>query len=148
MNIKIEHIISSTSKEIYEFSCVGDNEWRYKGIMYSNRDDSKDKWGEKWGKKEKEKEILTLAKKLVNKYDPKITSTKEILRVFYAYYEEDFEYEVLEIENKWMPTCNKTKHGLTRYYGSYPGDTPKISKEEIKEKISKTITKNIKVFLK
>ena len=129
--VEIEYHVSETEKEIYGFSQTG-NTYTYDGIMYSNRDDSGDKWGENWMVKERADEL----EKLDSKYE------EEDLR--------DWEYDELyfEISRKYNPTCNKTIHGKIRHSGLSFGYSrgeeqykPKMSYQELETAILKAISR-------
>jgi hypothetical protein len=145
--VKIEHKIDSTSKEIYEFEKVG-NGYVYVGIMYSHRDGVGDMWGEEWrSEKDYEKALDDYAKSQGYKdYDNMEDHYEYIVESHHA-------PEISDIDDRFNPVCNKTKHGEIRYSGCYWGYgdheekyTPKISEAEIKLKILEK-TRKIKVDL-
>ncbi|MHA2047742.1 MAG: hypothetical protein ACW99G_23410 [Candidatus Thorarchaeota archaeon] len=137
MDIKIEHIIDETSKEIYKFRECGDS-WDYVGIFYSHRDDADDVWGDEWSEHYADKrseELNAVAESLG------LESTSEMCGWDWDTHGHHFE----EVKRKYNPVCQKTKHGKTRYSGSHGGrrdhPTPKISVDEIKAEILKQISK-------
>ena len=147
MNIQIEYIINSKSKEIYRFESHMLGVWQYVGIMYSNRNDETDVWGDKWNdhyKKVRDEELNILANK--NGYD----NLNEWL-------DEDphtnYNIELGKILLKYNPCCNKTLDGRPYYHGrswSYGYDKdrplPIMTEDQIKNAILRQTT-NIEIKL-
>lgn len=149
--ISIHHKIDETSKEIYEFERTSSNTWDYVGIYFSHRNDEDDVWGDEWGKFYEDLKILE-KDRIAESFG--YSGHSEMLDGFDYY---SYEYDKLrEIDTKYNPICQKTKHGKTYYSGmSWGCNTkdkdrskyiPKISKEEIKEEILRQTSK-IKINL-
>lgn len=129
--VNIEYKVSPTEKEIYSFTQSGDT-YIYSGIMYSNRDDNKDKWGEVWGEDDREEAIKDL-----HQMDR----------------DEEMPYWFLGarmniINEKYNPCCNKTIHGKVRHHGESWGyghnkdkPIPKLDRKQLEALIIKKIVK-------
>jgi hypothetical protein len=164
MQVKIEHIIDETSKEIYTFEGYG-NTWEYTGIEFSNRNNAKEQWGEDWGKRQLIRDLNALGKKYVSssvdleKYKKDIEfygNIAEFILVEDLYDVSkigcwELEFQIGKIKRKWNPVANKTKKGEIRWSGVYFGlekePKPKLSKAEIKKKIRQKIAENMEIQL-
>lgn len=143
MKVTIKHRINNTLIEFYTFEIYGSS-ISYEGIMYSRRAHSKDLWGHEWDKyfdKQKKKEF----KEVDNNYDNgKISS------------EWEYQSTISKVRDKYNPTChyikdgkrvNSYSEGVKSYYsGSFGPNSPKpkLSKEQIKEKIGKILAGKVK----
>lgn len=143
MKIEIEYIVSPTLKEIYWFEREGREDWRYVGIMYSRRNDENDIWGDQWEEyydKQKDEELEELARK--HGFDSLFDANWD---------RENCPPELRKIIDKYNPIANHTKNGEPYYCGEIFANwskkpAPKLSIEEIKQKILEKISK-IKVAL-
>jgi len=129
--MKIEYKVSPTEKEIYSFTQSGDT-YIYSGIMYSNRDDNKDKWGEVWGQIEYMKALEEL---------DRIDDEEDLGECEYNGRED-------KISKKYNPCRNKTIHGKVRHHGEAWGygynkdkPIPKLDRNQLEALIIKKIVK-------
>lgn len=146
--VVIEHIISPTLKEIYEFERQGDV-WKYVGICWSRRNGENDIWGDELGAFYSEQKVKELTE-LVRKHGYKD------LDEYYdcaPEYSRTLDDEFSDIVDKFSPTMTKTLSGMPYRSGVYfsnkpktPDQLPKISDEEIKAKILEKIS-NVKIKL-
>lgn len=149
-SIKIQHQVSDTSIEIYQFQNIGDNTWKYAGIYFSNRNDNNDVWGHNWDKSkkiqsQKEKDLLALAIKFgYETFDEAIDCEPE---------GQSFDEWAAIIRRKYNPCCQKTKDGRAYYsgmfwgYGDRKGEhEPKLSQQQIKIEILDQISRILVVI--
>jgi len=144
-SIKIQHQVSDTSIEIYQFQNIGDNTWKYVGISFSNRSNNNDVWGHNWDKSrkiqsKKEKELLDLAFKF---------GYENVAEAWDCEPDgQSFDEEAALIQRKYNPCVQKTKDGRAYYSGNYWGYgdrkgtyEPRLSQQQIKIEILNQISR-------
>lgn len=132
--IEIKHELSETYREIYVFDVLP-TFVIYRGIYYSHRNDRFDIWGDEWadvyGKDEGDAK-----QKCISKYQ----------QCFFDEIPRSCQLEWEAIGNKYNPVLNKTKDGKSYYSGQMGGltlPTPKLSVEELRQKIKEKMMKRI-----